>query len=64
MPVPFTNMQDIVYCHDEEMAKEIFTFLTSQGYRVGVSSSQIDTGTHGTQYVKRIDVYKKKNKEG
>lgn len=60
MPVPFSNMEDIVYCHDEEIAKEIYDFLVSKGYPVGLSGSQITTGTHGEQFVKRIDVYKKK----
>lgn len=27
MPVPFSNMEDIVYCHNEVIAKEIFEFL-------------------------------------
>ncbi|MEK3955953.1 MULTISPECIES: hypothetical protein [unclassified Psychrobacillus] len=63
MPVPFTNMEDIVYCHNEEIAKEIFEFLLSKGYPLGMSGSQIETGTHGMQVVKRIDVYKSKKKE-
>lgn len=58
MPVPFTNMEDIIYCHDEAMADKISDFLRNEGYSVGVSGSQIETGTHGTQVVKRIDVYK------
>lgn len=62
MPVPFSNMEDIIYCHNEEMAKEIFDYLIKKGYRIGLSGSQIETGTHGTQVVKRLDVYKKKNK--
>lgn len=61
MTVPFSNMEDIVYCHNEVLAKDIFEFLISKGYRVAMSGSQIQTGTHGEQYVKRIDVYKKKN---
>lgn len=60
MTVPFSNMEDIVYCHNEEIAKEIFEFLLSKDYPVGMSSSQIETGTHGTQFVKRLDVYNKK----
>lgn len=52
-------MKDIVYCHDEDLAKEIVGFLVSKGYPVALSGSQINTGTHGEQYVKRLDVYKK-----
>lgn len=59
MPVPYTNMEDIIYCHNEEMAKEIFDFLSSKGYKIGLSSSLIKTGTHGEQDVKRLDVFKK-----
>lgn len=63
MTVPYSNMEDIVYCHDEEMAKKIFDFLVKEGYPVGVSSSQIDTGTHGEQTVKRLDIYIKKEQQ-
>ncbi len=61
MPVPYSNMEDIVYCHNEKMANEIFEFLRKKGYTVGLSGSVISTGTHGEQAVKRLDVYKKKN---
>lgn len=60
MPVPFSNMEDIIYCHNEGIAKEVFDFLKSKGYPVGLSGSIIQTGTHGEQAVKRIDVYKTK----
>lgn len=59
MSVPFKNMDDIIYCHDKVMAKRIVDFLRSEGHAVGLSSSQIETVTHGTQYVKRIDVYRR-----
>lgn len=59
MPVPYTNLEDIVYCHNEELANEIFDFLRGKGYPVGLSSTLIKTGTHGDQVVKRLDVYKK-----
>jgi len=62
MPVPYSNMEDIIYCHNEEMAKEIFDYLRNKGFSVGMSSSQIVTGTHGEQFVKRLDVFKKKRK--
>jgi len=61
LPVPFSNVQDIIYFHDEEMAKEIFQYLVEKGHSVSLSSSQIITGTHGEQSVKRLDVYKNKN---
>lgn len=61
MPVPFKNMKDIVYCHDEKMADEIYLFLLEKGYRVGMSSSCIETGTHGKQAVKRLDVFPTKS---
>jgi hypothetical protein len=60
MTVPFSNMEDIIYCHNKELAFEIFDFLRQKGYSVGLTSSQIETGTHGKQTVKRLDVYKKK----
>lgn len=60
MPVPFSNMEDIIYCHSNELAHELFYFLREKGYSVGLSNSQINTGTHGKQAVKRIDVFKKK----
>lgn len=63
MPVPYSNLEDIVYCHNEEIAKEIFDFLREKGYPVGLSSSLITTGTHGDQAVKRLDVYKRKENE-
>lgn len=59
MSVPYPNMEDIVYCHNEEMTKEIFDFLREKGYSVGLSGSFISTGTHGERAVKRLDVYKK-----
>jgi len=62
MPVPYSNMKDIVYCHDEELANELFDFLRSKGYSVGLSGSVINTYTHGEQPVKRLDVYKKQEK--
>ena len=60
MAVPFSNMEDIVYCHNPELANEIFEFLRQKGYPVGLSVSVIQTGTHGEQVVKKLDVYKKK----
>lgn len=63
MPVPYTNMEDIIYCHNPELANEIFEFLRQKGYPVGLSVSVIQTGTHGEQVVKKLDVYKK-GKEG
>lgn len=63
MPVPFSNMEDIIYCHNEELANEVFEFLRQKGYPVGLSVSMINTGTHGEQVVKRLDVYKKKDSE-
>lgn len=60
MSVPYSNMEDIIYFHNEVMAKEIFDYLVKNGYTVGFSSSQILTGTHGEQAVKRLDVYKKR----
>jgi len=62
MPVPFSNMKDIVYFHDDELAEEIFDYLLKKGYRVCLSDSLIKTGTHGDQEVKRLDVFKKKEK--
>jgi hypothetical protein len=60
MPVPYSNMEDIIYCHNEEMAQELFDFLRQKGYPVGLSGSVINTFTHGEQPVKRLDVYKNK----
>lgn len=59
MSVPYSNMEDIIYCHNENLSKEIFDFLRQRGYSVGLSNSVIVTGTHGEQHVKRLDVYKK-----
>lgn len=60
MTVPFSNLEDILYSHNEEMAEEIFEFLVQKGYTVALSSSVIKTYTHGEQVVKRLDVHKKK----
>lgn len=59
MGVPFSNMIDIVYCHEEEFAKDLFKLLVDNGYTVCLSSSVIETGTHGQQCVKRLDVMSK-----
>lgn len=59
MSVPYSNMEDVVYCHNEQIAREIACFLRDKGYPIGLSSSQINTGTHGEQNVKRLDVFKK-----
>lgn len=61
MPVPYSNMEDIVYCHNEKIAQEIYDFLREKGYPVGMSGSVISTGTHGEQVVRKLDVFKKKN---
>lgn len=60
MPIPFSNMKDIVYCHNEEFAEELFNILREKGYAVGLSGSVINTGTHGEQAVKRLDIFNKK----
>lgn len=63
MGVLYSNMEDIIYCYNEEVAEQLFKFLISKGYPVGLSSSTITTGTHGLQSVKKLDVFKKKNVE-
>ena len=60
MPVPFPKLEDIIYCHNDEIADELLEFLQMKGYTVGKSISQIITGTHGEQVVKRLDVFKKR----
>lgn len=57
--LPFPNMEDIIYCHSEELAHELFDFFRGKGHPVGLSTSEIHTGTHGEQIVNRLDVYKK-----
>lgn len=59
MSVPFSNMEDIIYCHNEKIANEIYNFLREKGYKICLSNSHINTGTHGAQNVKRLDVFKK-----
>jgi dimeric dUTPase (all-alpha-NTP-PPase superfamily) len=54
----YRNILDIVYCHTEEQAKEIFDFYIAKGHKVGVSTVEIETGTRGKCVVKKIDIYK------
>lgn len=54
----YSNVLDIVYCHTEEQAKEIFDLYTAKGHQVGVSTVEITTGTEGNCVVKKLDIYK------
>jgi hypothetical protein len=54
----YSNVLDIVYCHTEEQANDLFKYYTEKGYKVGVSTVQINTGTLGDCVVKKLDIYK------
>lgn len=54
----YDNVLDIVYCHTEEQAEELFSYYTKKGYKVGLSTVQINTGTLGDCVVKKLDIYK------
>lgn len=54
----YSNVLDIVYCHTEEQAKELFDFYIAKGHKVGMSTVQINTGTLGDCVVKKLDIYK------
>ena len=49
---------DIIYCRNEETANEMYDFYIAKGYQVMMSTSQIDSGTHGLHTVKRLDILK------
>ncbi|HDR7791303.1 TPA: hypothetical protein QCY15_005992 [Bacillus paranthracis] len=51
-------MLDIIYCHTQEQADELYDFYVKKGHTVGVSTVEIDTGTLGKCVVKKIDIYK------
>lgn len=42
----------------QEQADELYDFYVKKGYKVGVSTVEIDTGTLGKCVVKKIDIYK------
>ncbi|EJS46370.1 hypothetical protein CN327_28830 [Bacillus cereus] len=54
----YSNVLDIIYCHTQEQADELYDFYVKKGYKVGVSTVEIDTGTLGKCVVKKIDIYK------
>ncbi|WP_253829765.1 hypothetical protein [Bacillus sp. FSL K6-0067] len=54
----YSNVLDIIYCHTKEQADELLDFYLNKGYKVGVSTVEIDTGTLGKCVVKKIDIYK------
>lgn len=59
MPFKFySNMEDVVYCGNEEVANKIFKLFSDDGYTVGKSGQLIKTGTHGDVDAIRIDIYK------
>lgn len=58
----FSNMDDIIYLQNAEIADEVAEFLMKKGYPVGVSSSAIEINGVLTN-VKKLDVFKKPNKK-
>jgi hypothetical protein len=57
-PLPYSNVADIIYSQNPEIAEELFNYLREKGYSVGVSTVEIVTGTQGNIVVKKLDVYK------
>lgn len=53
-----SNLVDILYCHEKEIADELFDFYLKKGHGVAMSTVQINTGTHGDCLVKKIEIYK------
>lgn len=47
---------EIIYCRTEEFAKEMMDFYTGKGYSIGMSTVEIETGTHGKHIVKKLDI--------
>lgn len=54
----YSNVLDIIYCHTEEQAETLYGFYVEKGYKVGVSTVEIVTGTLGKCVVKKLDIYK------
>ena len=50
---------EIIHCRTEEFAKELMGFYMSKGYSVGMSTVEIETGTHGKHVVKKLDILSK-----
>lgn len=55
MPVSY-DVKDIVFCREEDVADDLREFFVKKGYAVGVSTVEIETGTHGLHCVKKLDV--------
>jgi len=51
-----TKLVDNVYCRNPEIANEIFEFLKQKGYAIGMSTVEIETGTHGKHVVRKLDL--------
>lgn len=59
----FSNMEDIIYLQNAEIADDVAEFLMKKGYPVGVSSSAIEINGILTN-VKKLDVFKKSDENG
>lgn len=51
-----TNQADIIFCRREDFAKDLMEFFMDKGYSVGMSTVEIETGTHGKHVVKKLDI--------
>lgn len=51
------SLFDTIYCHNPDVADDLYDHYTKKGYQVAISSVQIKTGTHGDCVVKKLEVF-------
>ena len=56
----YQNCEDIVFCGNKEIAKELMDYFVKKGHKVLLSSKEILTGTHGSHEVSELFIYTKK----
>jgi hypothetical protein len=57
----YNNMVDIIFCNEEDTAKELMQFYIDKGYSVSKSNVLIKCGTRGFIPQWRLDIYKKED---
>jgi hypothetical protein len=51
----------IIHCDNPGVAQDIFEMYIEKGYAVGMSTVEIETGTHGKHVVKKLDILAKED---